>query len=79
LIEDAEDDLEFSELKCKDVYQLKQLYSYLEKDKKKDEEKRITKILTKIFEDYLRELKLIGPAVVPASKPITGKNEKKYE
>lgn len=60
LIDEAEEEIEFSELKCKEIYQLRQCYNQLEKNYKKDEEKKVGKVLTRLFEEYMREQKLIS-------------------
>lgn len=61
MIEEKEEEIEFAEIKCKEVFQLRQFASFLYQGFKQEQEKRTVKILTKQFEDHLRGLKLIPP------------------
>lgn len=49
IMEDKLEDIEFSDLKCKEVFQLRQFSLYLSKEFKEEQEKRMIKILTKLF------------------------------
>lgn len=62
VIEDKLPDLEFAEIKCKEVFHLRQFHSMLHRETKEDQEKRILKLLSKIMDHYLRNLKLIPGA-----------------
>ena len=57
--EERDEDIEMADLKCKEVHQIRHLSYHLSRDFKKESEKRIGRILTRMFEEHLRSNKLI--------------------
>ena len=51
-----------SGLTCRDVHQLKHFYSLMQRESSQDLEKRVKKLLTRVFEHYLRGKQLLLPS-----------------
>lgn len=54
IIEDNLEDIEFSEVVCKEVFQLKQFEKLMHRESREEQDKRMFKLLSKIFEHHLR-------------------------
>lgn len=59
IIEDPLGEIQFSEVKCKEVYNIKYFEQMLQKQSIQDQEKRIIRLLSRIFQHHLKNNKIL--------------------
>jgi hypothetical protein len=74
LVEEPLEDVEFAEVRCKDVFQLRHFEQSLHREGLEEQERRIMKLLSKVFEHHLRANKLLI-----AQKPVQERRTRPQE
>lgn len=59
LVEEQLEEVEFAEVRCRDVYQLRHFEQALQREGHEEQERRMIRLFSKIFEHHLRTNKIL--------------------